>query len=96
MEEPGRNWLTACTVLLGSSNFMLLLSDGSAARRTGKEKELILIRCERNGILTHMILSLLKMQHFGGSNADAIKKALDSFFQKPSKSKLQEEHTESA
>ena len=29
---------------------MSILSDGSQARKTGKEKELVLIRCERNGI----------------------------------------------
>ena len=74
-----------CAVILGSTHFMSLLSDGSQARKTGKEKELVLIRCERNGIPTYMVLSLLEMQQFGGSNADAIKKAIDSLFERPSK-----------
>ena len=68
-----------CAVILGSRHFMSLLSDGSQARKTGKEKELVLIRCERNGIPTYMVLSLLEMQQFGGSNANAIKKEEEQY-----------------
>ena len=38
-----------------------------------------------------MVLSLLEMQQFGGSNADAIKKALDSLFHKPSTFEIKED-----
>ena len=37
-------------MIIGSSNFMSILTDGSQARKTGSEKELVLIRTERNGI----------------------------------------------
>ena len=96
MEEPDDN-LSAeavkekCAVILGSTHFMSLLSDGSQARRTGKEKELVLIRFKRNGIPMYMVLSLLEMQQFGGSNADAIVKALDSLFHKPSAFEIKED-----
>ncbi len=79
-------------MILGSTHFMSLLSDGSQARKTGKEKELVLIRCERNGIPTYIVLSLLEMQQFGGTNADAIKKAIDSLFQNPSIFDIPEEY----
>ena len=38
-----------CAVILGSSHFMSLLTDGSQARKTLNEKEMVLIRTERSG-----------------------------------------------
>ena len=35
--------------MLASANFFALLSDGSQARKTRKEKEMVMIRVERNG-----------------------------------------------
>ena len=80
-----------CAVILASSNFMSILSDGSQARKTGKEKELVLIRCERNGIPTYMVVSLLEMQKFGGGNADAIFQGINSLFQGSSPFNLPED-----
>ena len=37
-------------VILASSNFMSVLSNGSQARKTGSEKDLILTRIERGGL----------------------------------------------
>eukprot|EP00795_Rhopilema_esculentum_P007386 gene7386-13135_t len=54
-----------------------LQKPSSKNRSQAEEKELILIRCERNGIPTYMVLSPLGIQEFGGSNADDIKEALD-------------------
>ena len=59
---------------------MSILSDRSQARKTGKEKELVLVRCEKNDIPIYMVLSLLEMQEFGGGKADPIMKAIDSLF----------------
>lgn len=70
-----------CAIILASSEFMSILSDGSQARKTGKEKELVLVRCERNGIPTYMVLSLLEMQEFGGVGADAIVRGINSLFE---------------
>ena len=38
-----------CVVILGSKNFMSLLTDGSQARKTLDDKEMVLVRVERNG-----------------------------------------------
>lgn len=80
-----------CAVVLASSDFMSILSDGSQARKTGKEKELVLIRCEKNGIPTYMVVSLLEMQRFGGVGADAIFQGINSLFEDPSPFNLPKE-----
>ena len=59
---------------------MSLMSDGSQARKTGSEKELIMVRVERNGIPSYLVLSLLEMSTYGGVDADFIKKGIDSIF----------------
>lgn len=38
-----------CAVILASNNFMALLTDGSQAKKTGDDKEMVLVRTERNG-----------------------------------------------
>ena len=48
-------------VIMASSHFSSLLSDGSQARKTGSDKELVLIRVERGGILVYITLSLLQI-----------------------------------
>ena len=59
---------------------MSVLSDGSQARKTKNEKELVLVRIERSGIPIYFVVSLLDMASFGGSDADSLKLALDSVF----------------
>lgn len=54
--------------------------DGSQARKTKDEKELILVRIERSGMPIYMVTSLLDMSNRGGGGADAIKLAIDSVF----------------
>ena len=68
-------------VILGSSNFFPILSDGSQARKTKSEKELVLICTERNGIPVYIVASLLEMEKFGGGSADAIVKGINSLFE---------------
>ena len=58
-----------------------MLSDGSQKRKTGNEKELVLVRVERFGIPVYFIVSLLNMATFGGTNADTFKKGLDFVFE---------------
>ncbi len=67
--------------MCGNFSKLSILSDGSQARKTGKEKGLVLIRCERNGIPTYIVLSLLEMQKFGGGNADSIINGINSLFE---------------
>ena len=59
---------------------MSLMSDGSQARKTGSEKELIMVRVERNGMPCYLVLSLLEMSAYGGVDAKSIKKGIDSVF----------------
>ena len=71
-----------CAVVLGSGSFMSILSDGSQARKTGKEKELVLIRTERNGVPVYLVASLLEVSRFGGGDAKSIVAGINSVFQK--------------
>ena len=36
-------------LIIEKSNFLSILTDGSQARKTGDDKELVLVRAERNG-----------------------------------------------
>ena len=46
-----------------------MLSDGRQVRKTGNEKELVLVRVEKFGISVYFVVSLLDMATFGGTNA---------------------------
>ena len=58
---------------------MSILLDGSQARKTKEEKELVFVRTARNGIPVYFVVSLLEISDLGGANADSIK-AIDSIF----------------
>ena len=51
-----------------------MLSNVSQVRKTGNEKELVLLRVERFGIPVYFVVSLLDMATFDGTNADTLKK----------------------
>ena len=67
-------------VILAGSDFISILSDGSQARKTKSEKELILTRVERAGIPCYFVTSLIEMANFGGTDADSIKKSIDHVY----------------
>ncbi len=69
-----------CAAVIASKHFMSLMSDGSQARKTGSEKELVMVRVERNGIPCYLIVSLLEMSEYGGVDANSIKMGIDSIF----------------
>lgn len=69
-----------CAAVIASKHFMSLMSDGSQARKTGSEKELVMVRFERNGIPCYLIVSLLEMSEYGGVDANSIKMGIDSIF----------------
>ena len=69
-----------CAAVIASKHFMSLMSDGSQARKTGSEKELVMIRVERNGVPCYFVVSLLEMSEYGGVDADSIKLGIDSVF----------------
>lgn len=54
--------------------------DGSQARKTGTEKELIYTKVVINGSPAELLLQCQHMADFGGENAEAVKKAFDSAF----------------
>ena len=66
-----------CAAITASSHFMSLMSDGSQARKTNSEKEMIMVRVERNGIPCYIMISLLEMSQYGGVDANSIKKGID-------------------
>ena len=70
-----------CSQIIKQSNFLSLLSDGSQARKTSKEKELILLRTQRNGHPEYLVISLMEMSRFGGATANAIIDGINSIFQ---------------
>lgn len=80
-----------CALVLGSADFFSILSDGSQARKTKSEKELVLIRTERNGIPVYIVASLLEMEKFGGGTADAIVKGINSLFEESGQYELSTE-----
>jgi ABC-type uncharacterized transport system substrate-binding protein len=47
-------------VVLASKNFFAILSDGSQARKTGSDKEMVMVRVERNGEIIIISFSLTK------------------------------------
>lgn len=59
---------------------MAVLSDGSQARKTGNEKELVLVRAEKGGVPVYFVASLLEMSEFGGADAESLKMGIDSVF----------------
>ena len=69
-----------CSCVRGG-HFMSILSDGNQARKTGKEKELVLVRTERNGIHLYLVASLLEVARFGGGNSNSIVTEINSIFQ---------------
>ena len=58
-----------------------MLSDGSKARKTGNEKELVLAWVEKNGIPVYIVAALLEMPDFSVTNAILLKEILDSVFE---------------
>ena len=73
-------------VIMASSHFFSLLADGSQARQTGPDKELVFIRIERGGILVYITRSLLEMfdgtDGTGGTDAAFLKEGIEQIFDK--------------
>ena len=66
-------------VIIASSHFLSLFSDGSQTRNTGSNKELVVIRIERGSIPVYITTSLLEMSDFGGTDAASLKKELTKY-----------------
>ena len=47
--------------VIGLAEFLALLSNGSQVRKVKSEKELVMVRTERNGIPVYFVASLLEI-----------------------------------
>jgi hypothetical protein len=76
----------ACAIRLKIKNLLedslcfSLFTDGSQAKKTNAEKELLMIRVVRNGVPTFFCIALLHMDDFGNASALNIKTAIDHTF----------------
>ncbi|KAK6178299.1 hypothetical protein SNE40_013101 [Patella caerulea] len=66
--------------MLGISNFFSALMDGSQARKTGAEKELVYVKIVVKGQPVELLLSCQHMPDFGGEDAVSVKTAFDDAF----------------
>ena len=69
-------------VILSSSKAFSILTDSSEARKTGMEKELILVCVIRGGIPVYFSSALQDCNEFAGTDADSLKLAVDTAFDK--------------
>ncbi|XP_033100488.1 uncharacterized protein LOC117103939 [Anneissia japonica] len=64
-------------VILCSATAFSLLSDGSQPKKTGSEKELVLVRTTRKGIAVYYTIALQDIDDFVNANADNLKRSID-------------------
>ena len=67
-------------VILTTKKVFSTLSDGSQARKTGADKELIFVRVERGGVPTYYCIGMEDLASYGGANANGVKGAHDQVF----------------
>ena len=67
------------------SSCFSVLSDGSQARKTGSEKELVFARTLKNGAPIYYCVALQDIDAFGDANAENVKASIDDVFQNPEK-----------
>lgn len=66
--------------ILNDSTAFGILCDGTRARKTGSEKELVMVRVVHNGEAKYYTVALKNMDQYGSANADNLKKAIDDVF----------------
>ncbi|KAK6171748.1 hypothetical protein SNE40_018183 [Patella caerulea] len=69
------------TKLLGYANFFSCEQDGTEARKTRDEKELVYAKVVVRGKPIELLLKCQQMNAFGGVDASAIKRSIDDAFQ---------------
>ena len=63
-------------VIICSSMAVAILSDGSQARKTDREKQLVLVRLVHGGIPVYYFVGLQDVDEYGDANAESLFKAL--------------------
>ena len=66
--------------ILTEASFFSILTDGSQARKTGCEKELILARVVRSGESTFYCIGLQDIDSYGDATSDNLKLSIDHAF----------------
>jgi hypothetical protein len=90
VEELSRSIKIKVASLLNESSFFAMLSDGSQARKTQSEKELVLVRLIFHGSPTYLCAGLENIDDYGDASALNVKKSLDNVFSSSDKVKLSE------
>ena len=66
--------------IVANKKFMAILSEERQATRTNDEKELVLLKIEKESVSVYLVASLLEMADSGGTDAHSLKNVLDSAF----------------
>lgn len=67
-------------IILSTSRAYSVLTDGSQARKTGSEKELVFVRVVRGGLPVYYVVALQDIDEYGNATAEHIKSAIDDAF----------------
>ena len=68
--------------IVATSTAFSVMSDGSQARKTASEKELVLVRTVRDGCVVTLVAALQDVDEYGDATAENLKRAIDDVFQK--------------
>ena len=66
--------------ILENATAFSVLSDGSQARKTSSEKELVMVRTVKNGAPAYFVASLQNVDDYGDASAINLKKCIDDTF----------------
>ena len=67
-------------IILCNATAFSLLTDGSQARKTGAEKELVMVKTVRNGLPVYYVVALQDIDEFADATADNLKAFIDAAF----------------
>lgn len=69
------------TAILQASTAFSVLSDGSQARKTGNEKELVMVRVVKDGEPVYFVVALEDIDSYGDATAEHLHKSMDHALQ---------------
>ena len=78
--------------ILNAANGFSLLTDGSQARKTGHEKELVLARVVRNGNPVFYCIALQDIDKYGDATGEILKVSIDDIFGSDPSKKINMSH----
>lgn len=66
--------------IIREKDFIAVMSDGSQARKTGSDKELVLTHTKRGGVPQYFVTAILEMSQYGGVDAESLKRGIDDVY----------------